>query len=428
MMFYPVIPQDLRTVASPTFAGLTVTGDALIEGFVFGGTADGTTACGWDYTAGSSRAFALQNSTAARLVVESTTSLATFSLISCSSDANKRHGGFFITADEKFHAVNLADDGLSFSDVFTWDLGVGSGNVVFSYNVQASAVTASTTITAYNSTPEAITLDENCISSSFLKFINTSSDVFTFDTSAGDEDVRFNFTGLSGTGSFVYESDTGAFFFDDPLESLDVFIANSDATVLGDLDIGTSAVSAGGRNSILFNPDGYSAPNGVNSLANGDKLVLWNTVTPSIKTSIGVDVFQLWLQSSGSASSKVSFFTKETTAAPTERVRIDAYGTVFLYGGVSHKAQTVTGAGGSPDLTLDGTQYTVLLDGGSNTATVNFDAAPKTGQVYNLKCIDDTNTCTVNPNGKTIDGGSSIVLIQDESITVHYDGTEWWII
>ena len=108
---------------------------------------------------------------------------------------------------------------------------------------------------------------------------------------------------------------------------------------------------------------------------------------------------------------------------------VEITNTVTLGSGVIKKIQLVPGLGGSPDLTLSGVQHTLLLDGSSNTATVNLDAAPVEGQVYNFKCTDDTNTCTVGRNGKAIDGDASdVTLIEDESVTLQYDGTEWWIL
>lgn len=80
------------------------------------------------------------------------------------------------------------------------------------------------------------------------------------------------------------------------------------------------------------------------------------------------------------------------------------------------------------DYDVAATDSTILADATSNTVTISLPAAPTQGQVYNIKCINATFTCTVDGNGNTIDGNASIILIQDEAITVHYDGTEWWII
>jgi hypothetical protein len=93
--------------------------------------------------------------------------------------------------------------------------------------------------------------------------------------------------------------------------------------------------------------------------------------------------------------------------------------------GLRHLIQEVEDS----NLTLTGIEYTVLMKATLSSVTITLDAVPNTGQVYNIKCIDDANTCTIARNGKLIDGDASdIVLIEDESATLQYDGTEWWII
>lgn len=83
------------------------------------------------------------------------------------------------------------------------------------------------------------------------------------------------------------------------------------------------------------------------------------------------------------------------------------------------------------DYTLDSDDYTILLDGTSNTVTASLPtAAGIEGKIFNLKCTDDTFQCDVDPDGtEEIDGDSAnFILSKDEVITIQSDGTNWWII
>lgn len=75
------------------------------------------------------------------------------------------------------------------------------------------------------------------------------------------------------------------------------------------------------------------------------------------------------------------------------------------------------------------TDHTIVADGTNNTVTITLPASPNSGQIFVIKCKDDTNTVTVARNGKNIDGDASdLTLIEDEVVKLQYDGTEWWII
>lgn len=74
---------------------------------------------------------------------------------------------------------------------------------------------------------------------------------------------------------------------------------------------------------------------------------------------------------------------------------------------------------------------TILLDASANTVTgVLPTASAVTGYVYEIKCVDDTFTATVDTVGadKLDDSAAVFELILHESITVKSDGTDWWII
>lgn len=83
------------------------------------------------------------------------------------------------------------------------------------------------------------------------------------------------------------------------------------------------------------------------------------------------------------------------------------------------------------DYTLTKDDYTVLLNASSNTVTGNLPTAVGIEDtIYNIKCIDDTFTCDIDPSGtEEIDGdNANFELIKDEIITIQSDGSNWWII
>ena len=94
--------------------------------------------------------------------------------------------------------------------------------------------------------------------------------------------------------------------------------------------------------------------------------------------------------------------------------------------------ETVTG-----NTTLDATHSTVLVNASGNV-TITLPAAASAynstdgiGRIYEIKKIDvDADTVTIDGNGsETIDGGTTAVLtIQYESITIQSDGSNWHII
>lgn len=83
------------------------------------------------------------------------------------------------------------------------------------------------------------------------------------------------------------------------------------------------------------------------------------------------------------------------------------------------------------DYTLTINDYTILLDGTSNTVTATLPTAVgNTGRIYFIKCIDDTFTTDIATNGaEEIDGdNANIELINMETIALQSDGANWWII
>ena len=99
-------------------------------------------------------------------------------------------------------------------------------------------------------------------------------------------------------------------------------------------------------------------------------------------------------------------------------------GALKIDGGIMMPIATKTS-----DYTILPSDYTIVADGASNTVAIQLPAAPKTGQIFNIKCKNSDNTVTVDRNSKLIDGDASdLTLIKSESVTLQYDGTEWWII
>jgi hypothetical protein len=73
--------------------------------------------------------------------------------------------------------------------------------------------------------------------------------------------------------------------------------------------------------------------------------------------------------------------------------------------------------------------FTVLVDTASNAVTITLPASPVQGQMFNIKCIDDTNTCTIARNGNNIDGAAAdVTLLITESAALQYDSTYGWAI
>jgi len=81
------------------------------------------------------------------------------------------------------------------------------------------------------------------------------------------------------------------------------------------------------------------------------------------------------------------------------------------------------------DYTILASDYTILADATANTVTISLPASPSAGQIFCIKCVNDTFAVTVDRNGKNIDGDASdMTLIEDESILVQYDGASWRIL
>ena len=129
----------------------------------------------------------------------------------------------------------------------------------------------------------------------------------------------------------------------------------------------------------------------------------------------------------------------ESAGTPqTQRATVNFTGTVSCSdsGGIT----VCNGAGGSPSTlalniatktsayTFTSSDYAIVGDTTAGSFSVTLESAPITGQIHVLKKSVAANTLTLAGNGNAIDGASTqSITTLDESLTVHYDGAQWWI-
>jgi hypothetical protein len=100
--------------------------------------------------------------------------------------------------------------------------------------------------------------------------------------------------------------------------------------------------------------------------------------------------------------------------------------TVYVDGGLKKRIKNIDDTD-SP-YTFTSKDYSIVVDNSADAVTVNLPASPSEGQEFRIKCTSSAFPCTLGRNTKNIDGDASDVsLIEDETVTVQYDGTEWWI-
>lgn len=92
--------------------------------------------------------------------------------------------------------------------------------------------------------------------------------------------------------------------------------------------------------------------------------------------------------------------------------------------GVDIDIQTV-----SNNYTTSQNDGTILVNASANPVTIYLDATAATGQNHTIKCIDDTFTVLISPNGNNLDTDTDdFEIFQDESVTVRADSSNnWWI-
>lgn len=81
------------------------------------------------------------------------------------------------------------------------------------------------------------------------------------------------------------------------------------------------------------------------------------------------------------------------------------------------------------DYELTHSDYTILADGSSNTVAISLPTSPTDGQVFCIKSIDATFACTIDRNGKLIDGAANnLNLALNVSRTLQYSLSHGWVI
>lgn len=81
------------------------------------------------------------------------------------------------------------------------------------------------------------------------------------------------------------------------------------------------------------------------------------------------------------------------------------------------------------DTPITDSYYIVLIDSSSSNVTATLPASPTTKAIFGFKCVDATNTVTINTNSKEVDGSASnITMSLNDYIEILYTGTEWVII
>lgn len=73
------------------------------------------------------------------------------------------------------------------------------------------------------------------------------------------------------------------------------------------------------------------------------------------------------------------------------------------------------------------TDDTILADGSTTAVRVSLESTPPQGREVRIKCVDDTNVCDIEPNGKLIDGSAAILVVAiGTTVTLKYDATYGW--
>jgi hypothetical protein len=93
-------------------------------------------------------------------------------------------------------------------------------------------------------------------------------------------------------------------------------------------------------------------------------------------------------------------------------------------GGLSIQPTTTKTAG----YTASTGDFSLFCNASGGAFTISLPSAPGTGLLLVFKKIDSSaNSCTIAGNGKNIDGATSLTLsVQNQSLMLQYDGTQWW--
>ena len=223
----------------------------------------------------------------------------------------------------------------------------------------------------------------------------------TFRSSAGALDsTAYGFTGFVDTG---------------------MYLASTSPDILCFVTEGVVKVSIGGINNVSLVADYDLNLSGTATITSGSGgLVVEGTVLTDDS-----------LTATGTLDIHPTVATTVGDGGSTNYINITATGNIKHFGSSKFSNLTWDIETFTSDDTLDAGNVVVLLDGSSNTVTASLPTASGiTGRVYILKSIDASFTTDVNPSGsETIDGDSSnFSLVEDETITIISDGTNWHIL
>jgi hypothetical protein len=76
--------------------------------------------------------------------------------------------------------------------------------------------------------------------------------------------------------------------------------------------------------------------------------------------------------------------------------------------------------------TVTSSDFVVVIDSSANPVTVTLPS--NANKRYVIKCKDDTNGAYVVSTGLLDDSPTPFQLYKHETIAVHFDGTNWWIV
>jgi hypothetical protein len=78
------------------------------------------------------------------------------------------------------------------------------------------------------------------------------------------------------------------------------------------------------------------------------------------------------------------------------------------------------------DYSAVGLDYTIVIDASSAAVTVTLPSSPTKGKVYNIACLNSTNTAQVDFNGNLyFDSSDNELLFKGENLKVQWTGNEW---